>query len=208
MRLSISAIIQPLIDTHVRPQEHFRRFKHAAEAEYSRLDYFRATYQSEPIRELLEYILLSGKQEPKIPNDAALPKYAGVQELHKSAGDDSKQDEVDGDLNGTVGHEAEDVAAVVEAFKQRHPECHVDSDLQGQSLQVSVTTPLGPIVFAVKKAQKPQNGELRWDVECLGTMKLFPAITRCLASRPQVDSLSATLVNHPFPCFCICGLIV
>ncbi|KAL9094664.1 MAG: hypothetical protein Q9165_002933 [Trypethelium subeluteriae] len=195
LRLSIPAIIEPLTTTGISAQEHFRRFRDAAQGEHSRLDRFRATWQSGPIAEALEYTLLSGRQGQNRSNGIRLPKYGWSTDGEPVSRGTGKQGEANHEPNGTVGSQTEDMESVVKAFQQKHPECHIDSNLSEQNIQISVPAPLGPISFTIKKGQKPQNEGPRWDVECLGSMKLYPAITRCLASRPKGNDLEYTLVH-------------
>ncbi|KAF2232456.1 hypothetical protein EV356DRAFT_534571 [Viridothelium virens] len=193
LRLSIPAIIEPLTTTGINAQEHFRRFKEAAQSEHSRHDRFRATWHSGPIAEALEYTSLSRKQGQTRPNGVRLPKYGWNDDHDPINRGTDKQEEVNGDSNGSPGSQTEDTESVVKAFQQRHPECHIDSYISEQKIQIAVPAPLGPISFTIKKRERPQNEGPRWDVECLGSMTLYLAITRCLASRPNGNDLNYTL---------------
>ena len=167
------------------------------EAEYSRVGNFQAIWQSAPVAEVLDYTLRSAKLDPDPSKGAKLPEDGQVQEGDQISRGASEPNEDKNHVNDAAGHKVEDMAQAIEDFKQRHPECTVDFDSQEQKTEVSVPGPLGPTNFTVKKRQGSHNEEVSWDVECLGTMKLFPAITRCLASRPQDNNLHYTLVKFP-----------
>ncbi|KAI9659939.1 MAG: hypothetical protein M1821_001291 [Bathelium mastoideum] len=193
LRSTIPSIIGALVASRANPQEHFRQFKDVTETQYSQLIHFRATWQSEPISEALEYAVQSGKRDLGLGNGAVLPKSGWIEEKEQSNQGGTKGEDDSTSSNGAGNQETDDMTSVVEGFKHEHAQCQVESDPQTQKIQVSVPTPPGPITFAIKKYEQLQNGGLKWDAECLGTMKLSPAITRCLASRPHADSLRYTL---------------
>ncbi|KAI9695261.1 MAG: hypothetical protein M1820_008780 [Bogoriella megaspora] len=207
LRKVIPDILDPLITKQqIGVRRRFAIFKHNSQDSYKRLDQFSNRRMSKTVKEIIDYTNGSEKHDDDLRKAFTLPEFGWA----KSTGpfneyaDKDVQPELAEDISalappsgperdsGVKGKD-ENMATVVESFRQKHPEFHTQADLPGQTMQVSVPSTGGSIKFLIKGVNKEVEGKTRWDVECPGSQPLLYAITRCFASRPQAGNLSYTL---------------
>ncbi|OCL03803.1 hypothetical protein AOQ84DRAFT_381249 [Glonium stellatum] len=150
---------------------------------------FKAAWQSQETQSILEHTKESQKADPDLSACVRVPKYGWVDILdnEKEAGAVEKGDQI-----AMLNNEEVDITGIVDAFKHEHPKFKVNIEADNQLINIMFRLPTLLMRFRVLR-RKETNGNYKLDAECVGKMPLFPAITRCLASRPRPNDLKYLL---------------
>lgn len=189
LRLTIPRIIQPLRTAHTTPAAFYTGFRQAALGANKNLSRFKAAWQSQETQSILEHTKESQKADPDLSACVRVPKYGWVDILdnEKEAGAVEKGDQI-----AMLNNEEVDITGIVDAFKHEHPKFKVNIEADNQLINIMFRLPTLLMRFRVLR-RKETNGNYKLDAECVGKMPLFPAITRCLASRPRPNDLKYLL---------------
>ncbi|EON64839.1 hypothetical protein W97_04073 [Coniosporium apollinis CBS 100218] len=200
VRLAIPDILSTLNDPHASPARFLANFTGAAVDAQKRLETFKVTWRNEATQELFERARQSLQANSDLSAAATVPMYGWAE---TDLVDSEKTDDASSARaleHGIVedgGHfDQVDVARVVDDFRKAHPNFNVDLEVwrkENWVINIQYQAPRIFLRFSIRR-YKGRNDEAVLMAECLGEMKLFPAITRCLASRPDPNNLPYLLV--------------
>jgi hypothetical protein len=154
---------------------------------------FRAAWQSPETQSLFEKAEKSQKSNPDLTTNNDVPRYGWAEESETAGGSRVKKASTieEGEAAGET--EAE-VPGILAKFKQEHPAFKVTVEADNSIISIGYKTSMLYLKFRVVRS-KDANGKSKLDAESSGAMALSPAITRCLASRPNAGILRNLLVG-------------
>ncbi|KAF2500566.1 hypothetical protein BU16DRAFT_451866 [Lophium mytilinum] len=187
LRLTMPRILGPLRTPHPSPAALYQDFRHASMSSVNDLKKFRITWQSPETQSLFQKAKESLKANPKLEGHNDVPRYGWIEEAESAGGLGSKKVAKADDGAGSEELEAE-YAGILAKFKEDHPNLKVTIESDNQIITIGYKVSMLYLKFRVVRT-KEANGKGKLDVESSGAMALSPAITRCLASRPNPNSL-------------------
>ncbi|KAF2086581.1 hypothetical protein K490DRAFT_43612 [Saccharata proteae CBS 121410] len=194
LRMTIPSLITPLRTYHESPESLHRDFKHTVIAAHRRLNNFGKTWKSEATQEILARARESRQTDPDLSPGANVPRYGWVDTVaeEKKPSDGAGTQGMEGFKAVAAKHESLDVKSIIDAYTKAHPKFKVDLGEPSRKITILFKVPSLILKFVIGYIQDAEGTSVS-SVECPGTMGLFPAITRCLATRPNPRSLEYLL---------------
>jgi hypothetical protein len=190
LRLTIPRIVAPLSTHHTRSTAFYVHFKQAAVGATVGLKAFRSRWQSQEIQSIFERARRSFTSDADLGPSAQVPKYGWAQSVSSRRGlvNQNTKEGTAGIDESHTSTSAEDVSRIVTEFTQAQPGIAARTDNDGHRIQMSVD--MGHITLKFRVViVKDANARSQLHVECLGSVKLSAAITRCISSRPHANDL-------------------
>ncbi|KAF2814402.1 uncharacterized protein BDZ99DRAFT_379793 [Mytilinidion resinicola] len=183
LRLTMPRILGPLRTPHPSPAALYQDFRHASMSSVNDLKKFRSTWQSPETQTLFEKAKESQKANPDLKANNDVPRYGWTEEYESAVKKTAKSDD------GAWPEESEmEYPSILAKFKEDHPNFKVTIEADNRIFNIGYKASMLYLKFRVVRA-KEANTKRKFDVENSGAMALSPAITRCLASRPNPGSL-------------------
>lgn len=154
---------------------------------------------------MLEHVKQSYQKNADLSAGAKISRYGWADEAETEPGADTVAPTQSGQAQDAT--EEEDAGKIVEKYKQANATFNVNYDEQAHRIEASNSSsrviranllkvkykiPTLILSFVVTKDQDTA-GQPTWKAESIGNGKLFPAMTRCIASRPRPGELKYLL---------------
>jgi hypothetical protein len=189
-------------------------FRKAAQAASKDLNNFKLAWQSEETQTIFKRSKESYEKDHDLSAASRVPKFGWSShsqlpdtivhgaELHHGANLEAEQE---------TSKQALDTEKILEDFRNKHTDFVVSTEsnnqiikvcmlrtwfpgLQADRSQIQFKVPSMTMKFTITR-RKGTNDKESLEVECVGNMRLFSAITRCIAARPHPDDLRYVLVR-------------
>ncbi|KAF2191022.1 hypothetical protein K469DRAFT_558517 [Zopfia rhizophila CBS 207.26] len=193
IRFTIPRMVHPFNSNLSSPAALFQAFKQATVGSQNDIKSFRVKWQSSEIQSIFDRARESQTTNSDLTASAQVPKYGWLEsELAEKAAGKTMKAKTAKMENSNVELTNEYVAQLVDDFKKKNPKSNISIDDNNQVLNISLRA--GALVLRFRVViQREANGWHKLDATCLGKMKLFPAITNCISSRPRANDLKYLL---------------
>ncbi|KAF2473204.1 uncharacterized protein BDR25DRAFT_323796 [Lindgomyces ingoldianus] len=193
LRLAIPRMVEPFNSDLARGPVVFKAFKQSVIRAQNDMKAFRAQWHNQDNQSILEHAKESYNANTDLSASSQVPRYGWVlQENIESqipdriANGGKKVQDSDATLS------IEEISQIIQEFHKAHPNIKIGAKDDNHELLIQFVAGDLKLKFRVIIDQEA-NGRHKLNAECLGTMKLFPVITKCISTRPHANDLKYLL---------------
>ncbi|KAF2241601.1 hypothetical protein BU26DRAFT_174172 [Trematosphaeria pertusa] len=195
LRLAIPRVVEPFYSPPTPAM--FRAFKQGVIGSQNEIKSFRNQWHDQDTQAIFDHARKSMGQNPDLSASAQVQQYGWIEkESREKEAALLRKDGAQEAEEAQVALTQEDISRILDDFHKTYPNLNLTTEngnhnimIQFVSTSASAASRLRFRVIIEQKA----NGQHKLNAECLGTADPSPAITRCIASRPQANDLKYLL---------------
>lgn len=192
LRLTLPRIVEPFHMPSKPPM--FHAFKDTLVKSQRDMKTFKALWQSPETQDILEHTRKSATANPDLSEGAQVPQYGWIEKEAREKEAEKNKGEVDEVMEDTRAHISKDERErVLAQWKKTNPLIKVEEGPEGREIRISFAADSTKYRFRVVFPDDV-NATSTPKAECEGVGEPFAGVTRCLASRPNLNDLKYLLV--------------
>ncbi|KAF1842484.1 uncharacterized protein K460DRAFT_409892 [Cucurbitaria berberidis CBS 394.84] len=189
LRLAIPRVIEPF----QRPPNPatFKLYAQGVVGSQNDLKNLHEAWRSPETQRTLEQVKLSLTKNADLAASASIPSHGWVErERREGVLKKENRSETVEDFGNILTDE--DIAGIVVGFQKTYTNIKLETRDENCSISTRFVSGAVMLKFHIS-IEREANGRYKLNAECLGTTEPWQAITRCIASRPQVNDLKYLL---------------